>query len=78
MSRRIFETAEVPRVPTAAIAANGSIDTTDEAVVSVNDLDMFVAVQLFEDTPAGLSLGKFSEEIKYFQRVERRRDTKSC
>ena len=36
---------------------------------------MFVAVQLLEDTPAVLSLGKFSDEIQYFQRVERRRDT---
>ena len=45
------------------ITANGSIDTTDGAIVSVKDLDMFVAIQLLEDTPAVLSLGKFSEEI---------------
>ena len=66
VSRRIFETAEVPRLPTAVITANGSIDTTDGAIVSVKDLDMFVAIQLLEDTPAVLSLGKFSEENVYF------------
>ena len=70
-------TAEVPRLPTAAIAANGSIDTTDEATVNVEDLDIFDTVQLLEDTPAVLFLGKFIEENGYFHRVERRSDTES-
>ena len=39
-----------------------SIDTTEEALVYVKDLDMFVTVQRFKDTPAVLSLGKLCEE----------------
>ena len=46
-----FETVKVSQLPTAAITANGSIDTTEEAAVCLNDLDMFVTDQLFEDTP---------------------------
>ena len=46
------------RLPTTVITANGSIDTTEEATVHVNDLEMFVAVQLVEDTPVVPSLGK--------------------
>ena len=44
------------------IAANGSIDTTEEATVYVQDLDIFVTVQLIEYTPAVLSVGNFREE----------------
>ena len=51
LSPEELETAEVPGLPTTVITANGSIDTTDEAVVSVKDLDTFVAIQLLEDTP---------------------------
>ena len=47
------------------IAANGSIDTTEEATVHAQDLDMFVTVQLVEDTPAVLSLENFCEENGY-------------
>ena len=36
---------------------NGSIDTTEEAIVYVKDLDMFVTDQHIEDTPAVLHLG---------------------
>ena len=39
-----------------------SIDTTEEALVYVKVLDMFVTVQRFTDTPAELSLGKLFEE----------------
>ena len=39
---------------------------------------MFVAVQLLEDTPAVLTLGKLCGEKWVFIRVERRTSTKSC
>ena len=65
VSRRIFETVEVPRLPTTVTTANGSIATTDEAIVNVEDLDIFDTVQLLEDTPAVLFLGKFIEENGY-------------
>ena len=53
------------RLPTTVMTANGSIDTTEEAIAHVKDLDMFVTVQLLEDTLAVLSLGRLCEEIGY-------------
>ena len=44
------------------ITANGPIDTTEEATVYVKDLDMFVTVQILEDTLAVVPLGKLCEE----------------
>ena len=38
------------------------VQTNEEAQVYVYDLDLFVTVQLLEDTPAVLSLGKLCEE----------------
>ena len=52
LSPEELETANLPRLPTTVITANGSLDTTEEATVYVRDLDMFVAVQLLENTPA--------------------------
>ena len=48
-------TANVSGLPTTVIIANGSIK---EAMAYVKDLDLFVTVQLLEDTPAVLHLGK--------------------
>ena len=44
LSPKEFETIQVSRLPTTVITANGSIDTTEEAVVYVKHLDMFVTV----------------------------------
>ena len=57
-----LKTGEVSRLPTTVMTASGSINTTEEAIVCVKDLDMFVAVQLLEDTAAVPSLGKPCEE----------------
>ena len=65
LSPEELETVKVTRFPTTVTTANGSIDTTDEAIVNVEDLDIFDTVQLLEDTPAVLFLGKFIEENGY-------------
>ena len=62
LSPEELETVTVSRRPTTVITANGSVDTTEEVTVYVKDLDMFVPVQLLEDTPVVLSLGKLFEE----------------
>ena len=41
---------------------NGEVQTSEEAQVYVHDVDLFVTVQLLEDTPAVLSQGKLCEE----------------
>ena len=50
-------TVRVSRNATTAISANGEVQTHEEATVYVNELDMFLTVQILEDTPAVLSLG---------------------
>ena len=62
LSPEELETVKVSRRPTTVITANGFIDTSEEARVHVKGSDMFVTVQLLEDTPAELSLEKLCEE----------------
>ena len=44
------------------VTANGEVQTNEEAQVYVHDLDLFVTVQLLDETPAVLSLGKLFSE----------------
>ena len=47
------------------LTANGEVHTNEEAQVYVHDLNLFVTVQLLEETPAVLSLGKLCEDHGY-------------
>ena len=47
-----METLRRSRIPTTAVTANGGEPTNEEAQVYVHDLDLFVTVQLLEDTLA--------------------------
>ena len=51
--------------PTTVVTANGEVQTNEEAQVYVHDLDLFVTVQILDDTFAVLSLGKLCEEHGY-------------
>ena len=61
----VSPTIRVSRNPTTAITANEKVRTNEEATVHVYDLDLFVTVQIFEDTPAVASLGKLCEDHGY-------------
>ena len=50
--------------PTVVITANGEVEN-EETQVYVQDLGLFVIVQLLEDTPAVLWLGKLCEKHGY-------------
>ena len=50
------------RIPTTVVTANGEVQTNQEAQVYVHDLDLFVTVQILNDTLVVLSLGKLCEE----------------
>ena len=50
------------RTPTSLLTANGEVHAHEEAEVFVHDLNLFVTVQLLEETPAVLSLGKHCED----------------
>ena len=57
-----LETLTTSRSPTTVITANGEVQTLEEATVCVEDLDIFLTMKVFEDTPAVLSLGKLCDE----------------
>ena len=48
--------------PTIVITANGEVQTHEEAIVSVKELDIFLTMKVLENTPAVLSLGKLCDE----------------
>ena len=54
-----LETIRATRNPTKVITANEKVHTNEEAAVYVKDVGLFVTVQLLEDTPPVLSLGKY-------------------
>ena len=58
-------TVERSRTPTVVLTANGEVHTYEEAQVFVHDLIQFVTVQLLEETPVVLSLGKFCKGHGY-------------
>ena len=57
-----LETMRTSRSPMTVVAANGEVQTKEDATVFVKELDLFVTVMLLEETPAVLSLGKLCEE----------------
>ena len=51
--------------PTIVITANGEVQTHEEAIVYVKELDIFLTIKVLENTPAALSLGKLCDEHGY-------------
>ena len=58
-----METLRRSRISTAVVLANGEVQTNEEAQRYVHDLDLFVTVQLLDDTPAVLSLGNSAKNM---------------
>ena len=51
--------------PTIVITANGEVQTHEEAMVYVEELEKFLTMKVLKDTPAVLSLGKLCDENGY-------------
>ena len=51
-----LDTLRRSRNPTTVVTAIGEVQTNEEAQVYVQDIDLFVTVQILEETPAVLSL----------------------
>ena len=51
--------------PTIVITANGEVQTHEEAIVYVKELDIFLTMKVLENTPAVLSLGKLCDGNGY-------------
>ena len=46
-------------------SANGEVQTHEEAIVYLKELDIFLTMKVLENTPAALSLGKLCDENGY-------------
>ena len=53
------------RSPTIVITADGEVQTHEEAIVYVKELDIFLTMKDLKNTPAVLSLGKLCDENGY-------------
>ena len=51
--------------PTKVITANGEVQTLEDAIVYVKELDIFLTMKVLDHTPAVLSLGKLFDENGY-------------
>ena len=51
--------------PAIVITANGEVQTHEEAIVYVKELEIFLTMKVFDNTPAVLSLGKLCDENGY-------------
>ena len=51
--------------PVTVITANGEVQTHEEAIVYVKELDIFLTMKVLDNTPAVLSLGKLCDENGY-------------
>ena len=60
-----METLRRSRIPTTVLAASGEVQTSEEAQENDHDLNLFVTVQILDDTPAVVSRGKLCEEHGY-------------
>ena len=62
LSSAELQTLKRSRSSLTVVTANGEVQTNEEAQVCSHDLHFSVTVQLLEDTPAVLSLGKLCKE----------------
>ena len=60
-----LDTLRRSRNPSTVVTANGEVQTNEQAQVYVHDLDLFLTMQVLDDMPAVLSLGKLREEHGY-------------
>ena len=51
--------------PTIVITVNGEVQTHEEAIVYVKEMDIFLTMKVLENTPAVFSLGKLCDENGY-------------
>ena len=65
LSNAEMETLTKSCSPTIVITANGEVQTHEEAIVYVKELDIFLTMKVLENTPAVLSLGKLCDENGY-------------
>ena len=65
LSKAEMDTLTKSCSPTIVKTANGEVQTHEEAIVYVKELEKFLTLKVLENTPAVLSLGKLFDENGY-------------
>ena len=65
LSKAEMDTLTKSCSPAIVIAANGEVQTHEEAIVYVKELDIFLTMKVLDNTPAVLSLGKLCDQNGY-------------
>ena len=65
LSKAEMDTLTKSCSPAIVITANGEVQTHEEAIVYVKELEKFLTMKVLEDTPAVLSQGKLCDEHGY-------------
>ena len=65
LSNAEMDTLTKSRSPTIVITANGEVQTHEEAIVYVKELEIFLTMKVLDITPAVLSLGKLCDKNGY-------------
>ena len=65
LSKAEMDTLTKSCSPTIVITAKGEVQTQEEAIVYVKELDIFLTMKVLENTPAVLSLAKLCDENGY-------------
>ena len=65
LSKAEMDTLTKSCSPTIVTTANGEVQTHEEAIVYVKELDIFLTMEVLENTEAVLSLGKLCDENGY-------------
>ena len=65
LSKAEMDTSTKSCSPTIVITTNGKVQTREEAIVYVKELDIFLTMKVLDNTPAVLSLGKLCDENGY-------------
>ena len=65
LNSAVMDTLTKSCSPTIVITASGEVQTHEEAIVYVKELDIFLTMKVLENTPAVLSLGKLCDENEY-------------
>ena len=60
-----LESVTTSKSPMIVITANGEVQTHEEAIEHVKELDIFLTMKVLDNTPAVLSLGKLCDENGY-------------
>ena len=70
LSKAEMDTLTKSCSPTMVMTADGAVQTHEEAIVYVKELDIFFTMKVLDNMPVVLSLGKVFDENGIFLRMD--------